>query len=102
LAVKGDHEFCFGHYRPREWIFPREHATRESCLRILRLIEMPTGDPRPDLAFVVQRTRCFPHDRAEVGSRFDEPSQSTSGRRRHVRPSVRRRKPALERIYRQP
>jgi hypothetical protein len=24
----------FGHYRPRDWIFPREHATRESCLRI--------------------------------------------------------------------
>src|SRR6266568_3507775 len=30
-------------------------------------------------------------------SRIDEPAQSTRGRGRHVRPSVRRRKPALER-----
>jgi hypothetical protein len=27
MAVKGDHEFCFGHYRPREWI------SRASTLR---------------------------------------------------------------------
>jgi hypothetical protein len=27
MAVKGDHELCFGHYRPREWI------SRASTLR---------------------------------------------------------------------